>query len=408
MRLALAMGLLLAVAALATEVGPAPAPAGGVVAEARSLATSGHRADALRMLESRLAAMPDDNDARVLHGLILSWEGRYDEARREFQLVLAQHPDHGDALQGLVNVELWSGHPDRAEQIAADALSRKRRDTGLLLAQARALRAQNRDREALEVIRRLLVIDPTNRQAMEAERTIRDSLDQWSVGWSHTTNWFKGGVGTWNESTMSLKRATPIGSVTASFSRANRYDLHSNLAEVSFYPSLRRGTYGYLGFGYSYDATLYPTCRLGAEIFQSLPHGMEGSAGYRRFGSSSVTNMYTGSLGKYLGKWLFTGRFYVTPDELGGTHSVSFAARRYLNDRGDYLGFHAGTGPSEFDPRSRRDLETLHASSGYIEFRKTLGGRWICSAIAGVAVEDRYRQVSVDQFTLEATVYYRF
>jgi YaiO family outer membrane protein len=399
---ALAIGLLLAATALAA------AAAVEVLPEARALATSGHRADALRLLEKRLAAAPDDTDARVLYGLILSWEGRYDEARRELQLVLAQHPDHGDAQQALINVELWSGHPDRAEQIAGDALTRKRRDTALMFAQARALRAQNREREALAVLKRLLALDPMDRQALDAERGIRESLDQWSVGWSHTSNWFKGGIGTWNESSMSLKRGTPIGSVTASFTRASRWDLHSNLAEVAFYPSIGRGTYGYLGFGYSYDAALFPTYRLGAEIFQSLPHGLEGSAGYRRFGSAGVTNMYTGSLGKYLGKWLFTGRFYLTPDELGVTHSMNFTARRYLNDRGDYIGFHAGTGPSEFDPRSRHDLETLHASSGYVEFRKTWKGRWVWSAIAGLSVQDRFQQVSVDQYTLSTTLDYRF
>jgi YaiO family outer membrane protein len=382
--------------------------AADVLPEARALATSGHRPEALRLLETRLGAEPDDGDARVLYALILSWEGRYDEARDQFQIVLSRHPDYTDAQQGLINVELWSGHPDRAEQIAAEGLTRKRRNTALMFAQARALRAQNRDREALAVLRTLLAIDPLDRQALAAERSIRESLDQWSVGWSHSTDWFKGGIGTWNESRMSLKRATPLGSVTASFTRASRYDLHSNLSELTFYPHIRRGTYGYLGFGYSYDATLFPTYRLGAEIFQSLPHGFEGSAGYRRFGSSSVTNMYTGSLGKYLGNWLFTGRFYLTPDELGATHSVSFSARRYLNDRGDYIGFHGGTGPSDFDPRSRRDLETLHGSSGYIEFRKTLRGRWICSAIVGLAVQDRYQQVSVDQYTLETTLYYRF
>jgi len=384
------------------------ATAGDLLTQARSLATSGHRPEALQLLAGRLEQSPGDADARVLYGLVLSWDGRYDDARRQFQAVLARHPDYGDALQGLINVELWSGHPERAEQIAADALTRRHGDTALLLKQARALRAQNREREALAVLDRLLAIDPIDQQALATERSIKEALQQWSVGWSHTSDWFKGDVGTWNESQMSLKRATRLGSVIATFSRADRYDLHSDLAEISIYPHIRPGTYAYLGFGYSYDATLYPTYRLGAEIFQSLPHGMEGSAGYRRFRFGGITNMYTGSLGKYWGKWLFSGRFFLSPDALGTTHSLNFSARRFFGEAGDYMDFHAGTGPSEFDPRSRRDLEALSASWGYIAFRKAFARHWQWSGLAGLAVEERYFRVAVDHYTFETTLYYRF
>jgi YaiO family outer membrane protein len=379
-----------------------------VLTDARALATSGHRPEALRMLADRLTESPGDPDARLLCGLILSWEGRYDEARQQLEYVLSTHPDYTDAIQALINVEMWSDHPDRAEKIAAEALTRKQQNTTLLLAQARALRAQNREREALDVVHRLLAIDPSDRQALSTERSLRESISQWRVSWSHTYDWFKGGGGAWNETQMSLKRATPLGSVIATFSRARRFGDHSNIAEVSFYPHIRKGTYGYVGFGYSYDATLYPRRRIGAEIFQSLPHGFEVSGGYRGFSFSDITNMYTGSLGKYKGNWLFTARFFLTPDALGETHSVSGTARRFIGSSGDYIGFHVGTGPSPFDPRSRQDLETLKASSGYVEFKKSLAGRWVFSGLAGLAIEQRFRDVTINHYTLEGTFGYRF
>jgi YaiO family outer membrane protein len=395
-------------AAAAMLVWSAPARAEDVLIEARSLATSGHRPEALKMLDERLKESPTDPDAHLLYGLILSWDGRYDEAREHLQSVLAGHPDYTDAIQALINVEMWSGHPERAEKVAADALVRKQQNTTLLLAQARAMRAQNREREALAVVRRALVIDPTDEKARSAERNLEESLNQWSVSWSHTSDWFKGGNGAWNETQMSLKRGTPVGGVTVSFSRAQRYGDHSNLGEISFYPRIRPGTYAYLGFAYSYDATLYPHERMGAEIFQSLPHGMEASGGYRRFSFSDSSNMYTGSLGKYHHNWLFTGRFFLSPDALGTTHSESLTARRYLNDTGDYISLHVGTGPSPFDPRSRKDIEALHASSGYIELRKSIGRHWVWSGLFGVAVEDRQYRVSVDHFTLDVSLAYRF
>src|SRR4029077_6941001 len=66
-----------------------PAGAEDTVAQARSLATNKPRTEALRPLEAPLVQSPEDSDARVLYGTVLSWEGRYDESREELTRVLA-------------------------------------------------------------------------------------------------------------------------------------------------------------------------------------------------------------------------------------------------------------------------------------------------------------------------------
>jgi YaiO family outer membrane protein len=383
-------------------------PAADVLADARALSSAGNRPEAIKLLENSLVVSPDDPDYRVLYALMLSWDGRYDESRKQFEIVLAKRPDYSDAITGLINVELWSGHPERAEQIASRALARKGPNPSLLFVQARALRAQHREGDALAVLRRLLAIDPVNEQALEAERDLRESMNNWRVEYTHTFEWFGHKTGSWNENDVSLGRSTPVGSVYGSFMRAERFGLHSNLSEVTFYPHIRSGTYGYLGFGYSQDGTLFPNYRIGAEIFQSLPHGMEASLGYRKFGFSSWTNMYTGSVGKYLGKWLVTTRVFVTPDQLGSTKSVSASARRFLHHDGDYVEIRFGTGASPFDPRSEAELQQLNALSGYVQLRKALGPHFRWDMLAGLAFEDRLNQVAVEHYVLQSTVSYRF
>jgi len=74
----------------------------------------------------------------------------------------------------------------------------------------------------------------------------------------------------------------------------------------------------------------------------------------------------------------------------------------------DYIGVHGSTGPSLYDPRSRQDLETLKARSSYLEFKKTLVGRWVFSGVFGVAFEERFRHVFVEHYTVEGTFGYRF
>ena len=93
------------------------------VSHIRDLATSGHRPEALQLMKARLAADPDDSDIRVLFGTVLSWEGEYDEARRQLLMVLALNPGHNDALPALINAELWSGHPETAEKQALAGLA---------------------------------------------------------------------------------------------------------------------------------------------------------------------------------------------------------------------------------------------------------------------------------------------
>jgi YaiO family outer membrane protein len=397
------------VAALLAVLIAAPMPlAADVLSDARALSSSGHRPEALKLLEKEMQESPNDPDPRLLYALMLSWDGRYDEARKNFQIVLDKHPDYQDAIDGLINMELWSDHPEHAEEIASRAIERKGPTPGLLLVQARALEAQHRERDALAAIRRALAMDPLNQTAMDAERRLRESMNEWRVDYTHTFEWFGHKTGAWNENDVSIGRQTSIGSVYGTFMRADRFGLHSNLSEITFYPHIRQGTYGYVGFGYSQDGTLYPYYRIGAEVFQSLPHGMEASLGYRKFGFAEWTNMYTGSVGKYLGKWLVATRMFVTPDQLGSTKSVSVSARRFLSHDGDYLELRAGTGASPFDPRSLAELQQLKAFSGYVQLRKALGPHWRWDFLAGLAFEGRLNQIGVEHYVLQSTVSYRF
>lgn len=89
------------------------------VSRARELATAGHRVEALTMLEAHLASNPADNDARTLYGIVLAWEGRYEEARAVLARAIEIDPRNEDARQALANVERWSRGPaQRAEYFA--------------------------------------------------------------------------------------------------------------------------------------------------------------------------------------------------------------------------------------------------------------------------------------------------
>jgi tetratricopeptide (TPR) repeat protein len=298
---------------------------------ARDLAFNMHRAEALALLEDYLRQTPADTDARTFYGIVLSWEGRYDEARHELETVLERYPEHGDALPALINVELWSNHPDRAEELARHALAKRPNDTALLMSEARALDSLERPNDALDVLHKLLDVDPNQPEARSLRDDLRDGGRHWEGSLVQSYDWFGDGQPGWLESQVSLKyRMAAAGTVIARFSHANRFGLDSNMVEIDAYPTLRKGLYAYLNVGWSPDKRLYPGNRFGAELFQSLPHGMEVSGGLRSLGFASRVNVYTGSVSKYHSRWLLTARTYLTPGSPGDSYSLQFQGRRYF------------------------------------------------------------------------------
>ena len=65
------------------------------------------------------------------------------------------------------------------------------------------------------------------------------------------------------------------------------------------YPSFRPGTYAYVGIGFAKDDLLYPNYRVATDLYQSVGNGFEVSAGFRRLGFTTTTDIYLATLTKY-------------------------------------------------------------------------------------------------------------
>ena len=250
-----------------------------VLKEAREAATSGRRPEALRILETQLAANPRDVDSRLLYGLVLSWSGRYDDARRELEQVLKQAPTYTDARVALANVEWWSGQyqsPGPRGQRGPETAAREYAVDDLPRAGARwprpaAAGAPGRWTTCLSS-------EPGNTSARALGERLDSQLRPWSAQLSHTVDWFDDERATWKETAVTLGRITPIGTVLARGSYAERFGLSDTQFELEAYPRIRPGTYGYVNFGASFDQALYPGSRVGLELYQSLGRGFEAFA----------------------------------------------------------------------------------------------------------------------------------
>lgn len=295
-----------------------------VVARARAAATGGDRPAGLALLETHLAANPRDVDARLVYGLILSWEGRYDDARTALSAVLAQTPDYMDARVALMNVEWWSGRLTEARDLVNAVLSR----------------------------------DAGNAQARYVQQRLDARTRPWSLNTGYTHDTFDDEREPWQEFGLSLGRETPVGSIIVRGSKAARFGLDDQQLEVEFYPTFRAGTYAFIGVGFSSDEVLFPEHRISFDLYQGLGKGFEVSGGYRRLQFGEATDIYLATLTKYAGNWMITGKAFLVPDQLlGDSWSFHGTVRRYFGAAGtSFIGGGYSHGFSREEPRGAGDL----------------------------------------------------
>lgn len=376
--------------------------------QGRKLAVDGDRKAAITLLEKGLAESPRDIDARLIYGIVLSWEGRYEEARRALDAVLETAPDYTDAREALIRVELWSGNPQRAEALATEGQQRRPAHAFYLLSRIRALVQQNRQKEALGYVTNFLDLEPGNKEARSLREQIENGLRTWRVGFDRSAVMFSGGVATWQETGVTFRGMTRWGRAGVRFATARRFSYRSQLIELDAYPRIRPGTYLYVAGAFSPDHQLFPSYRLAGEVFQTIGKGFEGSAGFRRFRFAEPFTMYTGSLARYFGQYWISGRTFLSHDEAGVSASMQVTARRYFGDFEKYVAFRYGYGASPFEVRSANEYEVLRSHSFAAEISGRINTRLGYRGTFGFGTQDRTGFNAIRQYILDGSLDYRF
>ena len=374
---------------------PGYAQVDDILTQARALSSSDHPQQAIALLNEHLKESPDDVDARLLLGLICSWNKRYDEGRSALALVLKTHPDYKDAVLGLINLELWSGNPGRAAELAQNALASHPEDPDYQaeLAKAKADLAESR-----------VILPSTHGNA-----STKSDEPNWETGVAESTIFYSDKRSSWHETAVDISRNFTVGWVTATFSHANWFGEGSNLIDLQSYPRIRPGTYGFVDVAFSPDATLYAHHRFGGEIFQSLPKGFEASAGFRYMRFSSNTWLYTASVGKWFGNYWVLGRTFIDPDPVYGTSkSGQLQLRKYYDDSDRFIGLKFGVGAAPFEVQSTNDLGVQRSASAAIETLWKFKSKVRLRTSVSVARQTRLYIGPLWQYEADCTFYFRY
>jgi YaiO family outer membrane protein len=354
------------------------------------------------MLRALLTESPRDVDARLLLGVVLSWDGQYADADRELRQVLEQSPTYNDARVALANIAWWTGRYDQLQALAADGRRQRPNDVEWMLQEARALDGLGRAGDARDALTGLLALQPGHVQARALKDRLDTKLRPWAVTMGYGGDRFSDGTTPWSESYVALNRRTRAGTVIGRVTHASRFGDGDRLIEAEIYPTFRPGTYGFASFGVSQDETLFPNYRAAADLYQSLGRGYEASVGFRRLGFASATDIYMSTLTKYVGNWMLTGKMSLVPDHDGPEDAVSYhgLVRRYI--RGDGVSFVGGgysRGFSREELSDRAELQQLDADT-YRANVELLVGRVILSASGSTSRQERIRGGALWQHSL--------
>lgn len=341
--------------------------------EAQNLAAGGKRKEASEKCEKILSLCPDCVDARILLGRIHSWDKDYAGARVELEKALKAKPDYEDAVEALIDVELWSGDAAKALFICDEALKTKPGNADLLYKRALSLESLGRADEAKTAAADALKADASNQNAVKLLARLNKKAPLYSASMAYSLDAFDSTFSPWSNLSFSFSRKFPYGSVIFSVNGARRFDKETVQLELEAYPKITKKTYLWIDGGAS-NGSLFPTSRLGLEVYTAPSKTYEASAGMRHLNfSANNANIYTASIGKYMGRWYVSARPYYSRKNGNNSYSGNVNIKRYFKDGVNYFGVTLGSGSTPSESIFAFDTARLDSNSLGLEWQRGVG-----------------------------------
>ena len=379
--------------------------------QAQTLFKNGDNNQAEKICLDLLESNPNNIDVHLLLANGYMWNKKFKEAKPHIDYVLSKDEKNYEALTANLNWYFWS--TDYAGCIAQcdKALKFYPDDVNFKLRKAACLAQLNKPDDALTLVNEVLVKDPTNAEALKLKEslyylTLKNRIAVGYVYDHYQSNVIPATHLAYLEYARKLNFGTLIGRVNY----ANRFKKNGIQGEADAYITLDKNSYGYLNAGLSNDS-IFPHYRFGAEYYRSLPAKFEASLGVRdlKFYPTNIF-IYTGSVGKYVGKWWFSGRAYVTPKNSTVSTSALLYARRYQT-KYDYLGIRLNYGVL---PDLNADLLN-NANSFYmkslgarLEYSKLFAKQWLIEAALGYENQEWLTKRYRDVLTIDLKLSYSF
>jgi len=418
--------------------------------QARTLAYNKEYAASRKILNAILDAKSDYYDVRTFLGRTYAWEGLYNEARSEFSRVLIEKPDFADALDALIDVEIWAEQFTVANEYIKIALGYYPTSEQFLMKKVKVSLRQQDKLTASMTLRKILDINPGNREALKMLNETGGLKLNNHFTVSYAVDFFDKQNSPQQLASFEYGKSFRFGSLNFRANYASKFGKDGWQVESDAYINFVKGTYAYLNAGYS-TSGIFPDLRFGGDIYQKLFAGFEISLGARylffdthdslpiNLGIPRVSNpdadsfmyimknqgtlLYTGYIGNYFRNYWFGIRGYYTPKtdlkkydgtvvtQKDASLSLILNIRYYISDADNYFGvkFNRGRSPDNpsaatVDPNTSEIgfIETfpLKSYSGGVELQRNAFGKWLIKGEVSYAKEEVARDRFLQRITL--------
>jgi YaiO family outer membrane protein len=374
--------------------------------QAKALAKEKKYAQAQQVLRDILSK-GDDGDVRFYLGLLYSWNGQYDEARKEFVELEKSRPTSLELTNAHYNVEFWSGSYAAALDVLNRGIENHPEEMDLQLKKAKMLNYLDRKREAAAVLEKVLSKQPNMFEARDMLVVIKNSNRKNTVSVNGSADFFSDNTNTWYSSYLQYSRQLSIGSVIGRVNYANRFNTSGYQVEADTYLSLWKGGYSYGNIGFS-PSSVFPDFRCGYEYFQKLPKAFEASLGFRymRFAPSDII-LYTGSVGKYYSSYWFSLRPQLRFKQGDVSYSFRLTTRRYFSDPDSYVGLEGSFGTAPDFDHQNIDYSYLKRLKSYgikATYSQKLADLWVVSSKLSLSRDEVIKGTYRTQTSIDLTV----
>ncbi len=364
--------------------------------QARTLILDDRYAAGRELAFRALEKYPNYADILILVGRSYAWEGKNDSANIYLERAIIASPQYADGYAAYLDNLFWSENLSKADEIIVRAKANLGTPTPdeIIYRESRLYYYRERYEEAYELVQPLF--DKGYKQ--EGMLGYIKNLDRLkmvnALGATYDYDSFLGQIDPWHTWAVYGRTRTKLtGTLIARVTQSTRYDAFGTLFELDAYPSIGKNGYAYLNLGGS-GATFFPKLRFGASYYHNLNKGWEVEGGYRYLGFATVTNIFTASVGKYLGSWWLNYKLNVIPDdELGTSTSSQVTARYYFNSADDYFSLQLGTGVSP-DEETRDQSQLLNSYRARLGYQQLFAQRFLISGYTGYSRDE----LSTDRF----------
>lgn len=320
-------------------------------ADARKLAFDGKKNQSQTSLKLILQKYPNYDEIRLFLATVYGWDNKYKLASEEYELLLAKDKTKIDYWRGYIKNEIWADQPLRAIELANQALEILPKNPEIVILKATAEKNNNQLDKASQTITAFLKENPTQKEVLEFRRNLKSNLATNQISFKYAQDIFSKIYDPMYYYTLQYGKSTKRGSIFARYNLNKKFGEYGSQIEMDAYPSITKGLYAYLNLGYS-NSPIFPAWRYGFQIYKSLPKSFEASIGFRtlKFGDK-FTNIYTGSIGKYIGNSFVFVVPYFIPSNEGLSNSVSITYRKYRATANQYFSISTGFG---FSPEINR------------------------------------------------------